>query len=130
MLWDVTADFARLDLLIVGWLMMAWIAAAVGLIFVGVSESSEVFEKFVFPAQYLIIPISGSFLMVDWVPEWAQKLLLLNPLVHCYEVFRAGYFGEAVVTHYSFGYFAACAFLLTFWGVGSVTRARYRIRLN
>ena len=126
----VISDFVRLDLLFVGWLMMAWIAGAVGLIFVGVSETTEVFEKFVIPAQYLIIPISGSFIMVDWVPQWAQKLLLLNPLVHCYEVFRAGYFGDAVVTHYSIGYFAACTFILTFWGVRSVQRGRYNIRLS
>jgi capsular polysaccharide transport system permease protein len=123
-------NFDRLDLCILGWLMMAWFAGAAGLIFVGVSERTEVFEKFVAPAQYLIIPISGSFIMVDWVPQWAQKYLLLNPLVHPYEVFRAGYFGASVVTHYSFLYFACCCLLLTFWGVGSVQRARYRLRLN
>ena len=123
-------DAYRLDLCILGWLMMACIAAAVGLIFVGISERSEVFEKFVAPAQYLILPISGFFIMVDWVPQWAQKYLLLNPLIHSYEVFRAGYFGPSVVTHYSLAYFACWCLVLTFWGIGSVQRARHRLRLN
>jgi capsular polysaccharide transport system permease protein len=52
--------------------------------------------------------------MVDWLPKWAQEAILLNPMVHCYEVFRAGYFGASVVAHYSFGYFSACTFVLTF----------------
>src|SRR5204862_1630525 len=62
-------DLDRLELCILGWLMMAWLAGAAGLIFVGYSERTEVFEKFVAPAQYLVIPMSGSFIMVDWVTQ-------------------------------------------------------------
>jgi capsular polysaccharide transport system permease protein len=120
----------RLDLCILGWFMMAWLAAGFGMIFVGVSERSEVFEKLVAPAQYLIIPISGFIIMVDWVPDWAQKYMMLNPMVHCYEVLRAGYFGPSVTTHYSLPYFACCSLVLTFWGVRFVERARHSLRLN
>lgn len=120
----VVAAPVDLGLVIVGWLMMAWMAAAIGMIFVGESEKNEVFEKFVQPAQYLIIPISGTFIMVEWMPVWAQNLLLLNPLVHIYEVFRAGYFGEIVTTHYSYWYFSACTFVLTLLGLSSIRKAR------
>jgi len=44
--------------------------------------------------------------MVDWLPKWGQEVILLNPMVHCFEVFRAGYFGSSVVMHYSYGYFS------------------------
>lgn len=126
----VVADVARWDLLIVGWLMMGWLAAAVGLLLAVLTEGSEIWEKFIQPIQYLLIPLSGAFAMVDWLPKWAQDIILLNPMVHCFEAFRAGYFGDSLVTHYSFGYFTACALVLTFGAVVAVHRVRWRVQLN
>jgi capsular polysaccharide transport system permease protein len=120
----------RLDLIFLGWLMMAWIGSAFGMILACVTERYEVAERFVQPMQYLNIPISGCFFFVDWLPTWAQKAILWHPLVHCYEVFRAGYFGEVIVSHYSLTYFTACASILTFLGLRAVYRARSYVRLN
>lgn len=126
----LAGDIARLDLLILGWMMMAWLASSVGLILAAMTEWSETSERFVQPMQYLSIPISGAFAMVDWLPTWAQHLILLNPMVHCYEVFRAGYFGSAVVTHYYLLYFASCSFVLMFCGVNLVKYMRARVQLS
>lgn len=121
---------ANLSLLIVGWLMMAWLAGSAALIIAAMTEYSETSERFVQPVQYLTIPISGAFAMVDWLPTWAQHALLLNPMVHCYEVFRAGYFGDSVVTHYDLAYFCACSFILMYCGVSLVKHMRARVQLN
>lgn len=120
----MAAGIAKLDLLIIGWLMMAWLASASALIIAALTEMSEAAEKFVQPVQYLSIPISGAFSMVDWLPAWAQNALLLNPMVHCYEVVRAGYFGDTVVTYYWPGYFSAWAFVLTAMGIVCMKRIR------
>lgn len=125
----IVAGIARLDLLILGWLMMGWLALAAGLILAAVTEYSETAERFVQPIQYLTIPISGAFAMVDWLPKWAQDAILWNPMVHCYEVFRAGFFGSGVVTHYSLAYFSACTFVLTFIGIAAVRWIRPRVQL-
>ena len=92
---DIVAGVARLDLLLLGWAMMAWIAFGFGAVISALTEVLEAAGRVVNPLQYLMLPISGPFFMVDWFPSWAQEALLLNPLVHCYEVFRAGYFGDA-----------------------------------
>lgn len=126
----IAADFARVDLMILGWLMMAWLATATGLILAALTEYSETSERFVQPFQYLSIPISGAFTLVDWLPTWGQNAILYNPMVHCYEVFRAGYFGPSIVTHYSYSYFCAWAFVLSFIGIVVVHRSRARIQLN
>ena len=42
--------------------------------------------------------------MVDWLPRAAQEVVLLNPIVHCVEMLRDGYFGSTVRTHYDIGY--------------------------
>jgi capsular polysaccharide transport system permease protein len=126
----MAAPIERLDLLILGWLMMAWLGGAVGAIVAALTEVSETAERFIQPIQYVTLPISGAFFMVDWLPSWAQHAVLLNPVVHCYEVFRAGYFGDYLPTHYSLPYFCAWAFGLTFVGVISVQRVRSHVQLN
>jgi capsular polysaccharide transport system permease protein len=126
----VVADISRVDLLVLGWLMMAWLATAFGLILAALTEYSETSERFIQPFQYLSIPVSGAFTMVDWLPQWGQDAILLNPMVHCYEVFRAGYFGPGVVTHFSYAYFSSWAYALTFIGIVVVHRTRARVQLN
>lgn len=126
----ITSDIQRLDLVILGWLMMGWIGIAFGAAVAAVTEVSETAERMIQPIQYLNIPLSGVFFMVDWLPEWGQKAVMYHPLVHCYEVFRAGYFGESVVTHYDLTYFSACAFGMTFIGLLAVRAVRSRVQLN
>ena len=125
----VASGIARLDLVILGWLMMGWLASGAALIIAAVTELSETSERFVQPVQYLMIPISGAFAMVDWLPSWAQHALLLNPMVHCYEVLRAGYFGDSVIAHYWLGYFSVCAFILASCGIACIKYIRPRVQL-
>jgi capsular polysaccharide transport system permease protein len=98
------APVADPGLALAGWLLAAWHFAMVGVLQSVAIAYWEPLEKFVQPYQYLQLPISGVFFMVDWMPTYAQKLLLWNPTVHCYEMFRAGFFGEEVVTHYDVSY--------------------------
>jgi capsular polysaccharide transport system permease protein len=126
----LAAPIENLGLLILGWLMMAWLAGVVGTIIAAVTEVSETAERFIQPIQYVTLPMSGAFFMVDWLPTWAQHAVLFNPMVHCYEVFRAGYFGPFLPTHYDLTYFCAWAFGLTFIGVISIQRVRSHVRLN
>jgi capsular polysaccharide transport system permease protein len=129
-LFGVVGDIERWDLLILGWAMMGWLAASCAFILAGVTEYSDTAERFVQPVQYLSIPISGAFAMVDWFPNWAQNALLLNPMVHCYEVFRSGFFGDYVVGHYSVPYFACWAFALTFVGILTTSKVRKRLQIT
>ncbi|MBR2819945.1 MAG: ABC transporter permease [Reyranella sp.] len=60
--------FKRLDLIILGWLMMAWIGVAFGALLACWTERYEVTERFIQLLQYLNIPISGAFFLVYWLP--------------------------------------------------------------
>jgi len=120
----------RLDLLLIGWGMMAWLASGCGAIIAAVTERSETAERFIQPLQYVSLPISGAFFMVDWLPSWAQHAVLLNPMVHCYEMFRAGYFGESMTTYYDIAYFSVWALVISFVGVIYLQRVRSWFRLQ
>jgi capsular polysaccharide transport system permease protein len=122
--------YQDLGLLIAGWLFMAWFSFAVGLILAAGSERFEFVEKLVPPIQYLALPISGMFFMVAWLPSGAQKLALYVPLVHCFELFRAGFFGESQKTYYDIGYvFKSCLFT-TAIGLYLVDRARHHVKFE
>jgi capsular polysaccharide transport system permease protein len=114
---------------VAAWLLMALFAFGVGTIFSVVTEYNEVSERFVQPFQYLLVPISGTFFLVDWLPHYAQELILLNPLVHCFEMFRAGFFGESLTTHYSSWYLGSWAFGLTVIGLSGVQLVRSRLKI-
>ena len=117
-------------LALAAWLYTAWFFTGVGLLQCVWTETWEPAEKFIMPSQYLMLPISGCFFMVDWMPGYAQKLLLLNPMVHCFEMFRAGFFGPGVTTHYDVGYLTLWSLALTLLGAGAVYRVRDRIQIN
>lgn len=124
------AEIERYDLLFLGWFMMAWLGVAGAALIAALTEKYEVAERFVQPFQYLNIPLSGAFFFTDWLPTWGQHLIAYHPMVHCYEVFRAGYFGSAVVTHYDIPYFVACASVFTYLGVYLIQKTKGSLRLS
>ena len=117
-------------LALAGWLLTGWLYGGIALLASAWTEYWEPAEKFIQPLQYLSLPLSGAFFMVDWVPAGAQHLLLLNPAVHCFEMFRAGFFGEGVPTHYDPWYLAAWSAAFTLAGAAAIYRVRDRIQLT
>jgi capsular polysaccharide transport system permease protein len=89
-----------------------------------------VWERFIQPYQYLMLPLSGTFFMVDWLPTSAQNLIWFNPTVHCYEMFRAGFFGEEVTTHFTGWYPLVWAVTLVTLGIWGLGRVRDRIHFG
>ena len=78
---------------------------------------SHVVEKLWGPVAYMLFPLSGAAVMVDWLPPAFQKIILLLPMVHGVEMLRDGYFGNSVRTHYDASYLAVCSLILTLAGL-------------
>ena len=94
------------DILVVieGWMLLIWYAVSLSLIVGSLSEKTEIVERVFHVLQYLMIPLSGSFLIVDSLPQKAQDILLYIPTVHCAEIIREGYFGSIHPWHYDYSY--------------------------
>jgi capsular polysaccharide transport system permease protein len=120
----------RIDLMIESWLFMAWLSFAVGTILAALAEQFDFVEKLVSPFQYLMLPISGCFFMVAWLPTWVQELALYVPTVHCYEMFRAGLLGESVETHFSLTYLTVFCTISTAAGLTMMRRAAEEIHFE
>lgn len=115
-----------LGLFMLAWTILAFLGSGLALVFAAVSEYSESSEKFMAPFQYMMVPLSGVFFLVDWLPATAKDLILYNPLTNCIEMFRAGFFGEHLQTHYSVWYPAAWAAFLWLAGLALLELARQR----
>ena len=105
----------------VGWFLLAWYAGSLALFIGALSERSEVVEKVWHPFQYLLIPLSGSFFMVESLPPAVRGIALLNPTVNCAEIVRAGYFGSSHEWYYSVGYVVVFNLVLMFLGLIQVS---------
>lgn len=102
------------------WGLMCWFSVGLGLIIFVLSTKYEVFSKMWVPLSFLFMPISGAFFWVDTFPQNIQKLLLFIPPIHGTEMFRHGYFGSSVTTHYDVNYLILCNIILFFMGLTMV----------
>jgi ABC-type polysaccharide/polyol phosphate export permease len=105
---------------VLGWSLLAWYAFALSLLVGAISERTEIIERIWHIFQYLMIPLSGSFFIVDSLPKAFQNLVLLNPTVNCTELFRAGFFGDTHEWHYSIEYVVLFNMVLTLVGLSQV----------
>lgn len=108
---------ADMGLVLLGWFYLAWFGTALGLMVGGLSERSDTAERLWHTVAYLMFPLSGAVFMVDWLPEAAQRYILLIPTVHGVEMFRGGFFGAEVKVHYSIPYITVSCMIVTLVGL-------------
>lgn len=125
----LTEPVRDLGTLVGGWLLLWFFGVSSACLFAAMTESWEVTEKLMGPFQYLTVPLSGAFFLVDWLPRGAQDFIWFNPLTHCFEMVRSGYFGDEVVTHYVVWYPLLWAMTQFYIGLRWTEAARKRIHL-
>jgi capsular polysaccharide transport system permease protein len=84
-------------------------------------------ERVVHPFTYLMIPFTGAFFMVWWLPTEMQYYALLNPSVHMFEIIRDGQFGPGVPYHWDLGYMVACTVVLNLLGMLALRAVKGRL---
>lgn len=114
-------------LALLGWCSMGFLSLGFAANIAILTEYSEVTERLVQPLQYVILPISGFLFMAEWLPKSMQTIALYNPTVHCYEMFRAGYLGEAVPTHYTVWYPWLCGLVLLAIAMATLDSVRSKL---
>lgn len=110
-----------------GWFLVAWLAIGFSLIMTGLVMRFDVFERVVGLISYILIPLSGAFFMVAWLPPAAQEVALLIPFVHGVEMIRAGVFGEFVETHYDVAYALGLGAIFNILGLLLISASIHRL---
>lgn len=117
-------------LLVCAWLLLMWFSFGVALIIASLSEMSELVEHFVPPIMYIMLPISGAFFMVDWLPQKYRDIVLYSPQTNINEMFRSGMFGDKIKTYWDVPYTVAWCIAVTAVGYFLASHARRRIRFQ
>ncbi len=117
-------------LLYIGWFMIAWLALGFALVMTGLVMRYEMFERVVGLISYILIPISGAFFMVSWLPPQAREIALLVPFVHGIEIIRTGVFGEYAETYYSFSYPLLVGAVLNIVGLSLISISMDRLDVD
>lgn len=117
-------------LLYSGWLLLAWVSCGFALILTGLAMRYESFERLVSLISYTLIPISGVFFMVSWLPPHLREIYLYVPFPHGVEMIRAGVFGEFVPTYYHPLYALAVGSIFNILGLLLISGARDRISVE
>lgn len=103
---------------------------ATALILAPLSERSELIEKSLSIVGYLSLPLSGAFVMVDWVPQKYRWILMSFPSCESIEMIRDGQFGYHAHAHYNILYTIWINFVLIIIGVYLTNNIRKHVRLE
>lgn len=120
------------DLMLVfqGWVLMFVLSTALGTILSALAAEYDIFERIVPVVSYLLIPVSGAFTMVAWIPESYRHIFLWVPFPHAVEMVRAGVYGEFVETHFNPVYAAAWALAGNLVGILMLARAKQHVDIE
>ena len=107
-----------------------WISTAISLIVVASTYENAIMEKLVHPFTYFMIPLSGAFYQIGWIPQPYRDYLTWVPLPHMFEIVRYGQFPGMTLEYVDFTYITGFCLLLTMIGLLLMSTSRNRIHLN
>jgi capsular polysaccharide transport system permease protein len=116
--------------LMAGIALMIWISFAMSLIVCSVTNENRLAARLVHPILYILMPTSGAFFRVDWLPYGFRHLVSWFPLVQIFELVRYGQFRSATETWVNPLYLVGCCLVLTWIGMTSLKVVRRHIHLH
>lgn len=117
-------------LIVAAWCLDSLFCISFSIVVAGLSELSEVVEKFLHPLMYLTLPLTGAFTMTSWLPPRARVAIEWSPLADACEMFRAGVFSLSVKTYWSAPYIFFSSLALLSVGLPLVSYARKQISVQ
>ncbi len=133
----VTAAFGvgtlpQRPLLLILALVLLWLLAfGLSLLYCAWAEVSHIAEKVIHPTIYILLPFSGVFYLIDWIPSFYHPYLLLVPIPHLIELVREGQFGDSFHSPYiDISYVLSWCLLANFFGLFALRRLRRHVVLT
>lgn len=118
-----------LDLL-VGIILMFWFSFAVSLLICAWTHDNRLVARFVHPITYILMPLSGAFYQLSWLPEPYRSWMAWFPMTSIFELLRYGQFQAARDTYVDTPYVIGWCLVMTYAGLLSIRATRRRIHLH
>ncbi len=121
---------ARLLDIILGVGLMFWFSFSVAMIICALTHENRLAGRLVHPMLYILMPLSGAFFQLSWVPLPYQNWLWWSPMVQIFEELRYGQFDSATDKFVNLPYIVAWCLLLSYAGLVSIKIVRRHVHLN
>ncbi|MBQ1540386.1 MAG: ABC transporter permease [Caulobacteraceae bacterium] len=109
---------------------MGWFSFAVSMPVCAATYVSKAVAKFVHPVTYILMPLSGAFFMLKWIPEPYRGWLAWSPMTQMFEMLRTGQFESVESPYFDPLYIAGWCLILTFAGLLSLRIVRRHVHLS
>lgn len=117
-------------MMLAAWLYMVWFSFALGMSICAACYMSKAASKFVHPVVYLLMPISGTFFILGWIPEPYRTWLTWLPLNQIFEMFHSAHFASVDSPYVDLIYLTGWCLVLTLVGLVSLRIVRTHIHLS
>lgn len=117
------------------WLMvgigyMFWMAWALSLIIVTITHDNRLLGRLVHPISYVMMPVSGAFYMLEWIPKSYRDILLWFPMPSIFEICRYGMFQSAKDDYMFLPYVTGSCAVLTYFGLVGIKIVRGKVHMH
>jgi capsular polysaccharide transport system permease protein len=120
---------ARPVMLLAGIGLLLWFVYGISMLIAASSYDNKLVSKFVHPMTYLIMPASGAFFELQWLPEPYRTYLSYFPMTQIFELVRYGQFNSASLAYVRPAYLIGWNLVLLFLGLLALRVVRRRIHL-
>ncbi len=110
--------------------LMLWWSFSISLLVCAGCHASRLFERLLHPVTYLMMPLSGAFFALKWIPEPYRTWLYWFPMVQIFELFRYGQFEDLDDRYVDHFYIFGWCLLLTLIGLVSIQITRRHLHLS
>lgn len=117
-------------LLLAGVFLITWFSFALSMMIGSAAAVSTVVSRFVHPFTYLMLPVSGAFFLMKWIPEPYRYYISWIPFPHMFELIREGQFGSFESEHMDIPYVLAWCMGLTLLGLLALRIVRHRVHMD
>lgn len=116
--------------LLIGIGLMFWFSFALSLLICAGTHDNRLVARFVHPITYILMPLSGAFYQLVWIPEPYRSWLTWFPMTTIFELLRYGQFHGAKDTYVDIPYIVGWCILLTYAGLVSIRVTRRHVHLH
>jgi capsular polysaccharide transport system permease protein len=111
-------------------IMMALFSQGLAFLAAALAAAVEGSERLVHAMTYLLLPASGLFFLVEWLPQWLAEMALWIPTVHLFELLRDGQFGSRFHAEYDLAYVWGWIMITHLLGLAALRVTRARVGLE
>lgn len=109
--------------------LMLWFSFGLSMLLAAVSYENKLITKFIHPITYLLMPASGAFFQLHWLPQPYRDWLAWLPLTQFFELARYGQFEGANLDYVDFSYLICCNLFVLFLGLVALKVVRRQVHL-